>query len=222
MRENKWIIWICLPLTVGSLCLAICLTRCGADFWCNVLLGIFGSGLLTTMVAAVNYWSIRRRTLEAFRSYGHKAINNLNRYSADDDLDTAIDVFLQMAEFDYQPFDDAFGEMCFFFHDKKLHKQIYERIYGPIMEVRQAIIKGSFHFKQLKKMPTANQQVTKSFVYEIDKLLIERKTYHGDGTSITISEARTYKVHNLRAEFKNYFYYIMYPWKKKEATKDAH
>ena len=120
MRENKWIIVIGLPITAVVLLFAWSANIYGCDFLCNVLLGVFGSGLLTVMVGGINYLTMRRRTLEAFWSYGHKAISNLNRYSADDDLDTAIDVFLQMAEFDYQPFDDAFGEMCFLFHNGRL------------------------------------------------------------------------------------------------------
>ena len=147
MRENKWIIVIGLPITAVVLLFAWSANIYGCDFLCNVLLGVFGSGLLTVMVGGINYLTMRRRTLEAFWSYGHKAISNLNRYSADDDLDTAIDVFLQMAEFDYQPFDDAFGEMCFLFHNKKLHKEIAERIYTPIMEVRNLVQEKSFQFK---------------------------------------------------------------------------
>lgn len=217
MRENKWITLICLPVTILALLLAALMHECEIEFWCNVLLGIFGSGLLTTMVAIVNYWAIRRRTMEAFWSCGHKAINNLNRYSPDDDLDTAIDVILQMKEFDYQPFDDAFGEMCFFFHNKKLHKELGERIYEPIMEVRQAITEKCFHFKQYKKSTNGNRQVMIDFLDEIDKLLIERKKHKypaEDGRTFTVSETSTYKVHNLYTEFHDYYYFIMYPWKK--------
>lgn len=225
MRENKWIILICSPMTAIALLLSIYVNKCGIEFWCNVLLGVFGSSLLTTMVAIVNYWSIRRRTLEAFWSYGHKVISNLNRYSADDDLDTAIDIFLKMAEFDYQPFDDAFGEMCFLFCNKKLHKEIADRIYSPIMELRKVVKEKSFHFKIYKKAEHGNRVVMQRFVDEIDKLLIERKSHdvpRDDGGVFTITKTIPYKVLNLRTEFNDYYYWIMYPLAKKEATNDAH
>ena len=225
MRENKWIIVIGLPITAVVLLFAWSANIYGCDFLCNVLLGVFGSGLLTVMVGGINYLTMRRRTLEAFWSYGHKAISNLNRYSADDDLDTAIDVFLQMAEFDYQPFDDAFGEMCFLFHNKKLHKEIAERIYTPIMEVRNLVQEKSFHFKLYKRAENGNRAVMQRFVDEIDKLLIERKSHdvlRDDGEVLTITETAPYKVFNLRTEFNNYYYWIMYPLAKKENKDNDH
>lgn len=225
MRENKWIIIIGLPITTVALLLAWSANIYGHDFLCNVLLGVFGSGLLTVLVGVINYLTMRRRTLEAFWSYGHKAISNLNRYSADNELDAAIDVFLQMAEFDYQPFDDAFGEMCFLFHNKKLHKEIAERIYTPIMEVRNLVREKSFHFELYKRSENGNRAVMQRFVDEIDKLLIERKSHdvpRDAGEVLTITETSPYKVFNLRTEFNNYYYWIMYPLAKKEVTDHAH
>lgn len=225
MRENKWIVIIGAPITAVALLLAWKANTSGYDFLSNVLLGVFGSGLLTVLVGVINYLTMRRRTLEAFWSYGHKAISNLNRYSADDDLDTAMDVFLQMAEFDYQPFDDAFGEMCFLFHNKKLHKEIAERIYTPIMEVRNLVREKSFHFKLYKRAENGNRAVMQRFVDEIDKLLIKRQAHdvsRDDGGVLTITETVPYKVLNLRKEFNDYYYWIMYPLAKKEATDNAH
>lgn len=225
MRENKWIVIIGAPITAVALLLAWKANTSGYDFLSNVLLGVFGSGLLTVLVGVINYLTMRRRTLEAFWSYGHKAISNLNRYSADDDLDTAMDVFLQMAEFDYQPFDDAFGEMCFLFHNKKLHKEIAERIYTPIMEVRNLVREKSFHFKLYKRAENGNRAVMQRFVDEIDKLLIKRQAHdvsRDDGGVLTITETVPYKVLNLRKEFNDYYYWIMYPLAKKEAADNAH
>lgn len=224
MKQNKWcIIWIS-PMTILALFLAWKLDCLNITFWSNVFLGVFGSGLLTVMVAAINYTTERRKTLEAFWSYGHKVIKNLNRYSADDDLDTAIDIILQMKEFDYQPFDDAYGEICFLFQNKKLRKEITERIYAPIMEVRKAISDKSFHFALYKKATNGNRNVMTAFVAEIDELLIDRKEHHypqENGEIFTMKEVSTYKVHNLLTEFNDYYYFVMYPWKKKEAAKNA-
>lgn len=224
MKQNKWAILIILPLTIAALLLAWVSDKVNYSFGSNVFLGIFGSGLLTVMVASINYTTERRKTLEAFWSYGHKVIKNLNRYSADDDLDTAIDIILQMKDFDYQPFDDAYGEICFLFHNKKMRKEITERIYAPIMEVRKSISDKSFHFALYKKATNGNRNVMTAFVAEIDELLIERKEHRypqENGEVFTVKEVSTYKVHNLLTEFNDYYYYVMYPWKKKEATSNA-
>lgn len=225
MRQNKIAILIIGPVTLVSLIVAWVLDYLNLEFWCNVFLGIFGSGLLTVMVSSINYLTERRKTLEAFWSYGHKAIKNLNRYSVDDDLDTAINVLLQMKDYDYQPFDDAYGEICFLFHNKKLRKEITERIYSPIMEVRNVINEKSFHFDQYKKAANGNRRVMTDFVAEIDKLLIERKKHNypqENGKMFTVSENKTYKVHQLLVEFNDYYYWIMYPWKKKEKEQSDH
>ena len=63
------------------------------------------------------------------------------------------------------------------------------------------------------------------FVDEIDKLLIERKSHdvlRDDGEVLTITETAPYKVFNLRTEFNNYYYWIMYPLAKKEDKDNAH
>lgn len=224
MKQNKWSILFLSPLTILALLLAWGMDCLSITFWSNVMLGIFGSGLLTVMVAVINYATERRKTLEAFWSYGHKAIRNLNRYSPEDELDTKIDILLQMNEFDYQPFDDAYGEICFLFRNKKLRKEITERIYSPIMEVRNMLSEKSFHFRLHKKASNGNRRVMDIFVSEIDKLLIERKENRypqENGEMLTVSEVNTYKVHNLLTEFNDYYYWIMYPWKKKETAKDA-
>ncbi|MDD6505718.1 MAG: hypothetical protein PUF45_09830 [Lachnospiraceae bacterium] len=225
MRQNKIAILIVGPVTIAALIVAWVMDYFNIEFWCNVFMGIFGSGLLTVMVSSINYSTERRKTLEAFWSYGHKVINNLNRYSADDDLDTAIDVFLQIQDYDYQPFDDAYGEICFLFHNKKLRKEITERIYSPIMEIRNIINEKSFHFKLYKKTANGNRRVMTDFVAEIDKLLIERKEHsypQKNGEMFTVSETNTYKVLELLTEFTDYYYWIMYPWKKKEKERDDH
>lgn len=224
MRQNKWAILIVFPVTVTGLILAWFLDNYHFSFWSNVFLGVFGSGLLTVMVATINYATERRKTLEAFWSYGHKVIRNLNRYSSEDDLDTKIDILLQMNDFDYQPFDDAYGEICFLFRNKRLRKEITERIYLPIMEVRKMLAEKSFHFQLYKKAANGNRGIMEIFVSEIDTLLIQRKENQysqENGEILTVSEVRTYKVHNLLTEFNDYYYWIMYPWMKKEAAKDA-
>lgn len=224
MRQNKITILAIVPVTLAALLLAWLFDHWEIAFWCNVCLGIFGSGLLTVMVSIINYQTERRRTLEAFWSYGHKAIKNLNRYSAGDELDTRIDTLLQMKDFDYQPFDDAYRDICFIFHNKKLHKEIAEQIYAPIQEVRIAINARGYDFSEYKKAVNGNQRVMANFVSEIDKLLIERKErcyQREDGENLTVQYTDTYKVHQLLVAFNDYYYGIMYPWKKKEQEDNA-
>ncbi len=217
MRTNKYVIIVALPLTILSLVAASLFYSFGIEFASNVFLGIFGSALLTLLVSIVNYLTERRKTLEAFWSYGHKAIRNLNRYSADDDLDRAIDVFLQMNEFDFQPFDDAFGDICFLINNKKQRSEIGNRIYSPIMEIRNTLVNCCWHFAEYKEAIHGNRRVMEHYVASIDRLLIKRESSiykQEDGSEIKVQSSEPYKVDQLLSEFNTYFYAIMYPWEK--------
>ena len=60
MKQNKWAIIVIFPITVIALLLAWDFDEIGCSFWSNVFLGVFGSGLLTAMVAVINYITERR------------------------------------------------------------------------------------------------------------------------------------------------------------------
>lgn len=224
MRTYKYTIYVTLPLTIISLTIALLLYRSGSEFVANVFLGIFGSSFLALLTGIINYFIERQKTLEAFWSYGHKVVRNFNRYSTDEDLESAIDILMQMREYDYQPFDDAFGAICFLFNNKRTRHEIWKRLYEPIMEVRKALNSKYHHFKMYKKAANGNRVVMEEFVSEIDQLLIKRETVKlpmEDGTNMTGIATSTFKVHQLYLEFNDYFFFVMYPWKKGDATETA-
>lgn len=219
MRENKWTILLVAPVSFVAL-LAAGLCEIQEDtFLSNVMLGVFGSGLLTVMVSTINYWTMRRRTLEAFWSYGLKVVRCFNRYSASDDLDNRIRELLEIADYDYQPFDDAYGDICFLFHEKKKRQELAERIYGPIMGVRNTIGERAHHFREYTKAENSNRLTMKALIREIEPCLIERVKYlvpDESGREIECTSITPYMVMKLYKEFNDYFYWIMYPWMKKE------
>ena len=219
MRENKWTILVAAPVSfVALLAAGLCEIQ-ENTFLSNVMLGIFGSGLLTVMVSTINYWTMRRRTLEDFWSYGLKVVKCFNRYSATDDFDNQVRELLEIADYDYQPFDDAYGDICFLFREKKKRKELAERIYGPIMEVRKAIGERAHLFRENTKAENGNRLTTKALISEIEPCLIERVKYlvpDESGREIEYTGVTPYMVRKLNKEFNDYFYWIMYPWRKKE------
>lgn len=62
MRTNRLAIYILTPLTIISLALAIFLRNCN-DFVSNVFLSIFGSSLLSLIIAIINYFNERKNVL---------------------------------------------------------------------------------------------------------------------------------------------------------------
>lgn len=130
MKENNWTILIGFPLTVAALVGAWYLDGLGQSFWSNVLLGIFGSGFLTIVIAIVGYLTERRKTLESFWTLGHKAARAFNKYPIDGTAEEKIEAILLINEFDFAAFGDAYAAIDFLFGNKKARAKIYKELYG--------------------------------------------------------------------------------------------
>lgn len=67
---------ICAPITLISLVVAIVINYCGNDLICNILLGVFGSSLLTWISAVIAYRTVREEAImeymKALRIYRRK------------------------------------------------------------------------------------------------------------------------------------------------------
>ena len=101
MRTYKYAIYITCAITLISFCIAFALNFYFTDtnpFWCNLLLGIFGSSSLTLLTSIVGYRVERRRTFEGF-SYATKAIlHDLNKYQYTWGLEEKVDFFLNYTD----------------------------------------------------------------------------------------------------------------------------
>lgn len=59
---------------VGSLVLYYIISSKEAEFWCNILLGIFGGSVLTLISSIIGYKVERKRILEKFYYYTNKIL----------------------------------------------------------------------------------------------------------------------------------------------------
>lgn len=217
MRENKIAIFWSSGAIISSLAVSIVLHCRGHEYTSNLFAGIFASGILALMIAAINYCVARRRTLESFYSYAMKAASNYNLFENDNDLERSIDSVLLMNQFDYLGLDTAYGDICFFFRNKANHKYIYDNIYAPTLELRRLISEKCFHFKEYRKAANGNKPVMEKCIDEVDSKIMERKSFEvGDGDSImqTIS-VRNKVVEQMRAELSGKYYELMYGKKVK-------
>lgn len=57
------------------------------EYWCNVMLGIFGSSLLTAITSLIGYFTERKTVMEEFYTETLKLFNQFNRYQHDLSLD---------------------------------------------------------------------------------------------------------------------------------------
>ena len=64
------------------------------SFWCNALLGIFGSSLLTLLTSTIGYRVERCKTFEGFSYATKEILHALNKYQVSWSLEEKIDFFL--------------------------------------------------------------------------------------------------------------------------------
>ena len=70
------------------------------QFWCNVLLGIFGGAVLTSITSIMGYFVGRRHALEDFYLETIKLLKRYNKYQTDLTPDQKINFFLELSNYD--------------------------------------------------------------------------------------------------------------------------
>jgi hypothetical protein len=101
MLTNKIIIFWVSTLSAVSLGISVILQSNGFGYAPNLFARIFASGVLALLIAIINYWTERKRTLEKFYSYGLKVALNFNRFENEGNLERSIDSVLAIEQFDY-------------------------------------------------------------------------------------------------------------------------
>lgn len=206
-----------------SLLIAIILNYvCNEQFWCNVCLGVFGSSLLTFVTSMVGYFSERRNCLEGFYTETLKYISKINTYQKDLALCDKVDFFLEMIEYDKTIWDSFYGKMDFF-NNSKTRKYIYEKIYTPIKEVDQSILRHSLHFREYKNGKGRVDEVIRKFIEEIEPFILTEDKYLAsveNGETLVATYIRNRILTNIFTELNGHYYEIMYGKKKALAMED--
>ncbi len=206
-------------LTMLSLCGAFFLNffTSSDPFWWNLLLGIFGSGLLTFITSVIGYRVERRKTFEGFSYCTKQILKLLNKYQSSWSLDEKIDFFLAVHDISWIDWDRYFGDFCFLFdfHNKS-RIYIYEKIYHPLQEVDQIINLHTWHFRWHKDGSGRNEKVMEKFIQEIESLIIETSTkpYGFDESQgekeFFITQTRNKVVEDVQQELNGEYYRLMY------------
>ncbi|MFR8817360.1 MAG: hypothetical protein ACLVFS_02440 [Butyricicoccus sp.] len=202
MRTYKYAIYITCAITLISFCIAFALNFYFTDsnpFWCNLLLGIFGSSSLTLLTSIIGYRVERRRTFEGF-SYATKAIlHDLNKYQYTWGLEEKVDFFLNYTDISKIDWDRYYGDFDFFtsfFSNDNDRRYIYTQIYYPIVQVNTAVRNHIWHFRWYQDGSGKNDVVIKKFIREIEHLFI--------------TDIRNNLVYDISHELNNRYYKLMY------------
>lgn len=180
MKIYKNSIYITGLLTIitfaGSLILHYIISSKEAEFWCNILLGIFGGAVLTLISSIIGYKVERKRILEKFYYYTNKILKQINQYQFNMTLEEKIDFLLEYVDSDKIEWDSCLGDIDFLFDfGKKNFKYIFHSIYEPLLELQNAVQKHYWHFKWYKDGTGKNDRVMEHFLEEIEPLILDRK-----------------------------------------------
>ena len=191
-----------------------------AEFWCNVCLAAFGSGLLTFITSCIGYAAEKRRTLEGFSYSTRFLLHVLNKYDLNWNLEKKIDFFLDYADIDESTWDAQLGSIYFMFDPgREKFKYIYWKIYKPILDLNRKIAAHEFHFKWHKDGSGKNDAVMTTFVDEIEELFMEKlicKHTLEDGQEMQATTIQNKLVHTALEELNGKYYDIMYGKKHAE------
>ena len=137
------------------------------SFWCNALLGIFGSSLLTLLTSTIGYRVERCKTFEGFSYATKEILHALNKYQVSWSLEEKIDFFLNYHDISKIEWDRYYGDFSFIADFRgKNRRYIYEQIYTPILRVNQAINNHVWHFRYYKDGSGKNDKVLGKFIEE--------------------------------------------------------
>ena len=219
MKQNKWTILISFPLTVATLVGAWYLDAGEQGFWSNVLLGVFGSGFLTLVIAIVNYLTERRRTLESFGTLGLKAARAFNKYPIDGTAEEKIEAILLINEVDFTGFGDAYAAIDFLFGNKKSRKKIYSEIYKPVQETRDTITESAFDIVRLRRAIPGNPALLEPYISNVDNKLIKTEVSYveyEDGHKVEVKNISNRMTCMIYEKYNGFYRKLMYPLEKRE------
>lgn len=215
MRIYRNSIFITGVLSAVSIALAAILNFATfADaFWCNALLGLFGSGILTLITSIIGYCVERRRIFEGF-SYATKTIlKDINKYQMDWPLETKVDFFINYHNDFGSEWDKYYGDFCFLFDWRgKKRKYIYDKIYSPIRNTTNIIGTHIWNFRWHNDGSGRNDAVISKMVKEVEDTFMLVTVEKPDSESdFTMTGVRNKLVNDVLSELNSRYYNLMYP-----------
>lgn len=191
------------------------------QFWCNVLLGVFGGAILTAITAIMEYFVERRYTLEEFYVETKKLLKLYGKYQTDLTLNQKISFFLELSNYDSEYWGTAYARIDLF--DKKSKEYIYEKIYRSLMDVHKKACSHTWHFEMQVNGTAVNDAVMENFVNELEPIIIREEEYvvGNDNNEYIVKGGYNHIVKKFDAELNGRYYEIMYGKKKAKENRKA-
>lgn len=184
----------------------------GESFWCNVMLGVFGSAVLNLISSILGYFTERRAAMEQFYIESLKLSKRFNRYQKDLSLDQKIDFFLSLSDFDISYLDNAYRKIDLF--SRKQKKYIYDKIYKRLVDCYNKVCHYSLQFRMHVNGTGKNEAAMVRFVKEIENYILCTKKYevaeNDSDIPIPLTNVENKIVKDIICELDGSYYYLMY------------
>lgn len=151
--------------------------------------------------------------MEKLYESAFKALNFINQYRVDLNLDVAIERVLSIYNYDYSALDTAFGALEFFFCNKKTKDYIFKSIYEPIVQLREDLEEPCYHLSLYKDGVSKNEKAAKEMIEKATALLTYTEEIQAeceDGTVLQCDYVRDRLYDTLEKELKGQYWDIMY------------
>lgn len=191
------------------------------QFWCNVLLGIFGGAVLTAITSIIGYFVERRHTLEEFYVEATKLLKHFNKYRVKLTIDQKVNFFLELSNYDTTCWSTTFARIDLF--DKKSKKYIYEKIYKPLMGAYKNACSYTEHFEmQINGMALTNAAI-EEIVNKLEAIIIREEEYivGSNKKEIIVKSSYNRIVKKFHTELNGKYYEIMYGKKKAKENREV-
>jgi hypothetical protein len=202
MRTYKWSIIISTLVCIFSFGISLVCNFGfqGANYWANLMLGIFTSSFLIVITAIIGYRVERKKTLEKFCTEILRILKIYCKLDSDDSLDVAMDNYIEVSKIDVFYLDTTMSEIDFLFDigtfGHKKRTQIFE-IYNYIRELQNLVVEKTFHFclykKTMIKTGNGNTMEMQSFIDELNAYFFVSTTTYIDGTQTTETKNKVNK-----------------------------
>lgn len=191
------------------------------QFWCNVLLGVFGGAILTAITSIMGYFVERRKTLEEFYLETIKLLKRYNKYQTDLTLNQKINFFLELSNYDTAYWGTTYARIDLF--DKKSKEYIYQKIYKPLLDAHKKACSHTWHFEMQINGTAVNDAVMEKFVNELETIIIREEEYvvGNDNNEYIVKGGYNHIVKKFDAELNGRYYEIMYGKKKAKENREA-
>lgn len=193
MKENSWLVYISIGLTIvvaGAGARMYWGMNINSGFWYDSALAVLGGGVLAIITSFVTYYSLKKKTLHSFNYQTRALLKYLNQYDIENmTLDEKVDFFWGFYQLDKIEWDLLYEEIYFLWDFRNKKKDyIRDKIYLPIVKIDEQLHNDETHYRVYKRAKMKNQNVISECIKKVEDLFMVQSESYYDGTKMKFNK----------------------------------